>query len=648
MININRLNQNNEYSLGNPNIQVKRSTLKMRETIQSTGYVGRLIPLTVHETLPSERTRIRQSINMEFSPFTTNILHEITGEMSYWFVPYRIIWDKWERFITGCDEDEDITDGSILELLPTVDVWKINKVINENILNLIDELGETGAKAELKAKLDKYGVDSTYTENYATGIVTALKNTSDLEHTTPDILSVVDKDKISEMFFKEFITHSIYDYYGLHMTSKFWDMVATAIATTQVPYIYYTPITGELSAATTTSEYYADNKTNIDRLYSTDYKMPISLNVRAYNKIYNDWVRQLDWEPRRDVEELSTAKSKYAWDLFTRARRYQLRGPMPTVPVQLNSTLANARIAKGNDFAYGFKNNAPDGASGAGYYAKVDGKTTIQRNSAPYVNLEVDPTQLKVEGELDVESAGGWNVIDMITPAGLLNYYMANAKIKPRYANQLLARWGIKIQDERYQYAQYITSTNISITQNGVTQTSPQIGDSTLQGNITGQAWGNGGSELDFFSPEHGVIISILQIKPSNAYEMGKAREYYKESRFDYPTPELVDTPDVQILNSELAPEQDGVLGYMGIYDEYRTKYNKVTGLLRPSIKGSLYAKTLARNFDEVSMQSLITIEEPMKRVKQFTTQPDFIFFKETNFLNTVPIPYINDPRIFI
>lgn len=634
MININRLNQNNEYSLGNPNIQVKRSTLKMRETIQSTGYVGRLIPLTVHETLPSERTRIRQSISMEFSPFTTNILHEITGEMSYWFVPYRIIWDKWQRFITGCDEEEDITDGSIMETLPTVDVWKINKVINENIMNLVDELGSAGAKAELQARLEKYNVNSLYTQDYANGIVTALSNASDLEHTTPDILSVVDKTKISEMFFKEFITHSLYDYYGLHMTTKWWDMVATAIATTQVPYFYFTPITGELSSATTTTEYYADNKTNIDNLYEVDYKMPISLNIRAYNKIYNDWVRQIDWEPRRDVEELSTAKSKYAWDLFTRARRYQLRGPMPTIPVNLSSV--SGKIV----------DSVTQDTKSQEYVQIYDEQTKVKIRSA---STDGTPNgNLTIYKNAELEGEGNWQILDMVTPAGLLNYYMANAKIKPRYANQLLARWGIKIQDERYQYAQYITSTSISITQNGVTQTSPQIGDSTLQGNITGQAWGNGGSELDFFSPEHGVIISILQIKPSNAYEMGKAREYYKESRFDYPTPELVDTPDVSIKNSELAPEQDGVLGYMGIYDEYRTKYNKVTGLLRPSIKGSLFAKTLARNFDEVSMQSLITIEEPMKRVKQFTTQPDFVFFKETNFLNTVPIPYINDPRIFI
>ena len=36
----------------------------------------------------------------------------------------------------------------------------------------------------------------------------------------------------------------------------------------------------------------------------------------------------------------------------------------------------------------------------------------------------------------------------MVTPAGILNYYMANARIKPRYSEQLLARWGVDIQDE--------------------------------------------------------------------------------------------------------------------------------------------------------------------------------------------------------
>ena len=215
----------------------------------------------------------------------------------------------------------------------------------------------------------------------------------------------------------------------------------------------------------------------------------------------------------------------------------------------------------------------------------------------------------------------------------------------------MLARWGVTIQDARYQYAQIVDANTISISQNGITQTAPQQGESTAQGNITGQGWGNGGGKTKFYAPEHGVLITLLQIRPSNAYELGFEAQYQKETRFDYPTPELVDTPDVPIYAKELAPNapNDQILGYKGIYDEYRTKFNKVTGLLRPSLRGSLAVKTLARSWDdEIDMESVVKCEPQMSRIKQFPSQPDFTMITQTQILTNVPIPYVNDPRIVI
>lgn len=71
MIDINRINQNNQYSLKNPQIAKKYSNLEMRETIQSSGNMGELIPLTIHEVIPSEKTRLTTQINAQFTPFVT-------------------------------------------------------------------------------------------------------------------------------------------------------------------------------------------------------------------------------------------------------------------------------------------------------------------------------------------------------------------------------------------------------------------------------------------------------------------------------------------------------------------------------------------------------------------------------------------------
>lgn len=677
MININRINQNNRYSLDNPKINVKRSSLIMRESTQTSGNVGKLIPILVHEMLPSENLKMTQSVNIQFTPFITNVMHEITGDLLTYFVPYRIIWEDWEKFITGCDEENDEVDGTLE--VPICNLDK-NKLAYEKLKALVSKK----TKEELEiiyneivgAALEYPKAEGEATDyNLKKGTYANPESVSE-----PGFLNLAwfinNETELSNNFRLPAKLNNKYWVSGLSSVkqlNEFWtlramDKVSTKYWTESLPDYYGIPISFNfisslaLTQADDTSEvYYWHQDETIVEPYKTFVENTIenaekatfnALNYRAYNKIYNDWIRYIDWEPRREKEDLTIAKANNPHDIFTRARRYQLRGAMPKVPVNLlESTLGNAIITKNDNFAYGFKNNYT-GNSISAYFVNIENKNTIEgQGGGNYPKLEVDPEQLKVEGTLNIGGAGEWNILDMVTPAGLLNYYMANARIKPRYSEQLLARWGVTIQDARYQYAQIVDASKISISQNGITQTAPQQGDSTAQGNITGQGWGNGGGKTKFYAPEHGVLITLLQIRPSNAYELGFEAQYQKVTRFDYPTPELVDTPDVPIYAKELAPNapSDQILGYKGIYDEYRTKFNKVTGLLRPSIRGSLAVKTLARSWDEeIDMESVVKCEPQMSRIKQFTTQPDFTMITQTQIISNLPLPYINDPRIVI
>lgn len=681
MIDVNKINQNNQYSLQNPKITKKYSTLKMRETIQSSGNVGYLIPLTIHECLPSERVRLSHNFNAQFTPFVTNILHEINAEILTYFVPYRIIWNEWEKFITGCDEENDLIDGTIEVDLPKISIEQYNKakaqldvVQKDNIENLpkkidniCDEINVVFAEMQKEIYPSEEPVvlvKGSYNLNWEgtqgllwrAGLATLLWAMSESGKTPIGI----ERENIRHFFLADANngsnppTRTKLREDLVQMALVAIDKVLNKENVGSLPDYYGFPISLETTYFYTLAK--GNNQTGGGFLYdwATQYpnlfskeaielgakkieKMPISLNYRAYNKIYNDWIRQIDWEPRRDVEDLSLAKGNYAYDIFTRARRYQLRGAMPKVPINLNNMSAQI-----------ISDVTPD-ISSQEYLQIYDETGKVRIRSA---STDGTPNgNVTINKNAEINGEGNWDILDMVTPAGLLNYYMANARIKPRYSNQLLARWGVEIQDARFQYAQILSANKIQISQNGITQTAPQVGESTLQGNITGQAWGSGGGNTKFYAPEHGVLISLLLMKPANAYELGYDAQYYKTSKFDYPTPELIDTPDVPIYASELAPnaEEDVILGWKGIYDEYRTKFNKVTGLLRPSIRSSLGAKTLARFWDdEITMQDLIKINAPMDRIKQFIDQPDFTFIVQSQFKNTVPIPYVNDPRILI
>lgn len=661
MININRINQNNRYSLDNPKIQTKRSSLIMRESTQTSGNVGKLIPILVHEMLPSESLRMTQSVNLQFTPFVTNVMHEITGDLLTYFVPYRIIWDDWEKFITGCDEENDEVDGTLEVPMCNLDknklayeklkamvknksVEELTVIYNEIVGAALEYPKAEGEATDYNLKKGTYANPETVSEPGFLNLAWFINNETAISNNFKLPAKLNNKYWVSGLS-------------SVKQLNEFWtlramDKVGTKYWTESLPDYYGIPISFNFISSLaltqddgTIETYYWHQNETIVEPYKTFVETTIenadkatfnALNYRAYNKIYNDWIRYIDWEPRRDKEDLTIARANNPHDIFTRARRYQLRGAMPKVPVNING-LGQIISSVTQDL------------TSQEYIQIYDEDNTVRIRSA---STDGTPNGgVTFNKELQINGESDWNILDMVTPAGLLNYYMANARIKPRYSEQLLARWGVTIQDARYQYAQIVDANKISISQNGITQTAPQQGDSTAQGNITGQGWGNGGGKTKFYAPEHGVLITLLQVRPSNAYELGFEAQYQKVTRFDYPTPELVDTPDVPIYAKELAPNapNDQILGYKGIYDEYRTKFNKVTGLLRPSIRGSLAVKTLARSWDEeIDMESVVKCEPQMSRIKQFTTQPDFTMITQTQILSNLPLPYINDPRIVI
>ena len=63
--------------------------------------MGQLIPIMCEEVVPGDKFQIGNQIVLRFQPLINPILHEIFAYTHYYFVPYRLLWDKWEEFITG-------------------------------------------------------------------------------------------------------------------------------------------------------------------------------------------------------------------------------------------------------------------------------------------------------------------------------------------------------------------------------------------------------------------------------------------------------------------------------------------------------------------------------------------------------------------
>ncbi|QXP44170.1 MAG: major capsid protein [Arizlama microvirus] len=78
-----------------------RSMFNLSYEKKFTCDMGQLIPVMCEEMVPGDFFKIGNQSIIRFQPLVAPILHEINQYVHYFFVPYRLLWDDWEDFISG-------------------------------------------------------------------------------------------------------------------------------------------------------------------------------------------------------------------------------------------------------------------------------------------------------------------------------------------------------------------------------------------------------------------------------------------------------------------------------------------------------------------------------------------------------------------
>ncbi|AJK28223.1 putative major capsid protein [Eel River basin pequenovirus] len=81
----------------------------------ATGDMGELIPIMCEEALAGDTWKHKTNTFMRLLPTLFPIMHPCHVSVHHWFVPYRLIWEDYEDFITGGE------DGLNASVLPTID-----------------------------------------------------------------------------------------------------------------------------------------------------------------------------------------------------------------------------------------------------------------------------------------------------------------------------------------------------------------------------------------------------------------------------------------------------------------------------------------------------------------------------------------------
>lgn len=80
---------------------MKRHKYSLSHYQLSTFNMGELVPVGVLDVLPGDTVQHATSMLLRVTPLLTPVMHPVRVRIHHWFVPYRILWDQWEDFITG-------------------------------------------------------------------------------------------------------------------------------------------------------------------------------------------------------------------------------------------------------------------------------------------------------------------------------------------------------------------------------------------------------------------------------------------------------------------------------------------------------------------------------------------------------------------
>lgn len=76
--------------------------------------MGYLLPMGLIEVLPGDTIRHATGLFMRLAPMLAPVMHPCRVTIHTWFVPHRLVWDDFEKFITGGE------DGLDTSVLPTI------------------------------------------------------------------------------------------------------------------------------------------------------------------------------------------------------------------------------------------------------------------------------------------------------------------------------------------------------------------------------------------------------------------------------------------------------------------------------------------------------------------------------------------------
>lgn len=87
--------------------RVKRNPFNLSYENKLTCNMGTLVPFFVQDVLPHDTFKVGQEYLMKAQPLYAPLMHRVDIYQHYFFVPNRLLWNNWEKFITGGESGQE-------------------------------------------------------------------------------------------------------------------------------------------------------------------------------------------------------------------------------------------------------------------------------------------------------------------------------------------------------------------------------------------------------------------------------------------------------------------------------------------------------------------------------------------------------------
>ena len=599
---------------------MKRSKFNLTHTHSTTADAGQLIPFLLQPTLPGDRFRIGLKNFIRCQPMVAPLMHEVYFYTQYWYVPYRILWDNWEDFITGGGDlsaspafpyvtaptggwqpgsladyfgfpiKQAGIEVSAMPFRAYAEIWN-NRYRDEDLQTDVGIVYTDGKDSKTNTdilspswKRDYFTLARPWTQRGADILVpvtdgghgTQVIHKHTISYRVAFFIWAMfafdlndDPDTIDFTIADKYFNGVSYEYTlpSLNHTTPAVTETGTYNASTSTPAEkvaflvklagYFSAIPGLHNLSWTGSVPYESLENAIKGWSSTS---PQDIAVPAGSKITLTR-REVDWVGAQGFETLVLTNWKFSL--------YAYISNDETVP-----SIGNFDSFSGA--------SVYDSSIDKGYniFVHFTGTTACNYGSENASSL------CTYVAYATLSQSGAVSVRDLRTSSALQRYAERSLKFGNRYEEFIQREFGVKPRDSRIQRPEYLGGGRGILNISEVLQTAE--GTDTGVGTMRGHGIASVAQRpIRFKSPEHGIIIGLLSIRPKAVYTQGIEREFLKRSRLDFFTPELANIGMQEVLTQELfatSTNKNSVFGYNDRYQEYRYHKPLVTGEFRDTL----------------------------------------------------------------